>query len=246
MGYEIFDDHAAVETRHALSLPPNDIYIQFYVKDTGTGIPKDRHKAIFKHFVQADITNKKAYQGSGLGLSISKAYVEMLGGNIRVESEKGKGSVFYFTLPCSLESMEKEIVKDDLPAEKTEDQTADLKLKILIGEDEIISEMVIKKMISKYSKETLIARNGREAVDMCRQHSDIDLVLMDIQMPEMDGYDATRQIRQFNGDVTIIAQTAYGFKGDREKALAAGCNDYISKPIDKSKLKDMIMKHFGK
>jgi len=114
----------------------------------------------------------------------------------------------------------------------------------LIAEDDDISEMLIDLTVKKFSKEIIKATTGIEAVETCRQNPDIDLVLMDIRMPEMDGYKATRQIRKFNKDVVIIAQTAYGLTGYREKAIEAGCNDYISKPIKKEKLLGMIYNYF--
>jgi len=118
------------------------------------------------------------------------------------------------------------------------------KLKILITEDDDVSEMLISINVSEFGKEILKARTGIEAILLCRQNPDIDLVLMDIQMPEMGGYEATRHIREFNKEVVIIAQTAYGLSGDREKAIAAGCNDYISKPINKDELQSLILKYF--
>jgi signal transduction histidine kinase/CheY-like chemotaxis protein len=219
-------------------------YLEFFVKDTGIGIPKDRQSAIFERFIQADISDKRAYQGAGLGLSISKAYVEMLGGKIWVESEEGIGSTFYFTLPYNPELKEKNVVGNIV--QEKEEKVQIKKLKILIAEDDEISEKLININVENFSKEILKARNGSEAVEACRNNPDIDLILMDIQMPEMDGYEATRQIRQFNKDVVIIAQTAFGLTGDREKAIEAGCNDYIAKPINSNLLKEMIQRLFKK
>jgi CheY-like chemotaxis protein len=119
-------------------------------------------------------------------------------------------------------------------------------LKILIAEDDDASGTLISIVVKRYGKEIIKVRTGVEAVETCRNNADIDLVLMDIQMPEMDGYEATRQIRQFNKDVIIIAQTAFGLTGDREKSIEAGCNDYISKPIGKDKLQALIQEHFNK
>jgi len=220
--------------------------VMITVSDNGVGIEPDKCEKLFDISHKVSTKGTANEKGTGLGLQICKELVEKHGGKIWVESEVGKGSDFKFTLPRSLESKEKDIVENDLPAEELEDQPADLKLKILITEDEMISEMVIKTLVSKYSKETLAARNGLEAVAMCRKNPDIDLVLMDIQMPEMDGYEATRQIRQFNENVIIIAQTAFEFKEDMEKSLAAGCNDYISKPINKNELQALIQNYFGK
>ena len=215
--------------------------LEFYVKDTGIGVPKDRQAAIFERFVQADIEDRKARQGVGLGLAITKSYVEMLGGKIWIESEEGIGSTFYFTLPYQAEPV-KETVARQLASLDITDQFR--KLKILIAEDDETSEMLIGITVKTFGKEVLKVRTGVEAVKNCHLNPDIDLVLMDIQMPEMDGYEATRQIRTFNKDVVIIAQTAYALTGDREKALEAGCNDYITKPLNQSLLLDLIHKYF--
>jgi hypothetical protein len=179
-----------------------------------------------------------------LGLSIAKSYVEMLGGEIWVESEEGKGSIFYFTIPYNAVSEEKiEIVN----AVSTEHKEVQLKnLKILIVEDDEISYSLLTRMLQKISKEVLHAITGVQAVEACRNNPDLDLVLMDIRMPKMDGNEATRQIRQFNTDVIIIAQTAYAFSGDKELAIEAGCNDYISKPINSTSLFELIRKHINK
>jgi hypothetical protein len=118
------------------------------------------------------------------------------------------------------------------------------KLKILIVEDDEASELLISLMIKNYGEVILIERSGLDAIETCRNNPDIDLILMDIRMLDMDGYEATRQIRKFNKDVIVIAQTAFAFKGDREKALEAGCNDYISKPIDMVLLGGLLHKYF--
>ncbi|MGF1586830.1 MAG: ATP-binding protein [Bacteroidales bacterium] len=217
--------------------------LEFYVKDTGIGIPEDRQKAIFDRFIQADIANHKANQGAGLGLAITKAYVEMLGGKIRVESEEDKGSTFYFTLPYNTE-----------PAAETNDRQPEpsgkydgiRKLKILIAEDDEVSEMLLDEIVIMFARETLKARTGVEAVEACRDNPDIDLIMMDIRMPELSGYKATQQIREFNKEVIIIAQTAYGQTGDREKSIESGCNDYLAKPVNENEFHEMILKYFGK
>jgi hypothetical protein len=231
----------SVETLHATS-------IQFYVKDTGIGIPKERQQAVFDRFVQADIGDRRAYQGSGLGLSISKAYVEMLGGKIWVESEEGKGSAFYFTIPYTAEPLQNLELSATAAAEV---QQADVNvpgsgLKILIAEDEETSDLILTIELKKMSKNILHATTGISTVEICRQNPDIDLIMMDIKMPKMDGYEATREIRKFNKNVIIIAQTAYALAGDREKAIEAGCNDYISKPIKMNLLVALVNKYFRK
>ena len=217
--------------------------LEFYVKDTGIGIPKERHEAIFERFIQADISDKMAYQGAGLGLAISKAYVEMLGGKIRVESEEGKGSCFYFTLPYKTDPF-LENIELQLASSATNEKVKNLK--ILIAEDDEVSEMLIDSLVKSFGKEILKARTGVEAIEICYDNPDIDLIMMDILMPVMGGYEATRKIREFNKTVIIIAQTAYALAGDRENAIASGCNDYISKPINKTELLALIQEHFKK
>ncbi len=219
-------------------------YLEFFVKDTGVGVPKEQQEIIFERFRQGSELLTRNYEGAGLGLAISRAYVEMLGGKIRVESNLGKltddglheknGSTFYFTLPYKWEAKVKRAglieVADNLMEIQTSSELSGLK--ILIAEDEEVSQILISILIEKIAKEILKVRTGTEAVEACRNNPDIDLVLMDIKMPEMNGYEATRQIRVFNKKVAIIAQTAYAMVGDREKAIEAGCNDYISKPIN--------------
>jgi len=238
------EQNTHIETRHALSL--QQPHLQFYVKDTGIGIPTERQAAIFDRFVQADIEDKKAQQGSGLGLAITKSYVEMLGGEIRVESREGQGSTFYFTLPYRTKTQEVPHLTGISPVENTniETKSSVTGLKILIAEDDETSEMFMSILAKSFSREILKARTGLEVIDSCRNNPDLDLILMDIQMPEMGGYEATRHIRQFNKKVVIIAQTAYGLSGDRSKAIEAGCNDYISKPINIAELTAKIQLYF--
>ncbi len=246
-GYVEFGYNRVVETQNVASLQ-HIASLQFYVKDTGIVIPKDRQEAIFDRFVQADIVDKMARQGAGLGLSISKAYVEMLGGKIWVESEvenlsagKSGGSTFYFTLPFyTLESKNMKTTKILTPEKEVQNKN----LKILIAEDDEASSQLISIHIREFGTEAIKVQNGREAVEVCRNNPDIDLILMDIQMPELSGYDATQQIRQFNKEVIIIALTAFALAGDREKAIEAGCNDYISKPVKMAELVKMIQKYF--
>ncbi|MBC8465993.1 PAS domain S-box protein, partial [bacterium] len=222
-------------------------YLEFFVKDTGDGIADEKKEIIFERFRQGSESYDREYEGAGLGLSISKAYVEMLGGKIWMESELGKGSIFYFTLPYNVEPVTKPIIKEVVSVDKGEIQIdpETSGLKILIVEDDEASEMFLSTALTKFDKNLVKARTGIEAVEICRNNPAIDLILMDIRMPEMGGYEATRQIRVFNKDVVIMAQTAYGLSGDREKAIEAGCNDYISKPIDITVLKALIKKYFN-
>jgi len=228
--------------------PDEPAELEFYVKDTGIGIPKNRQIAIFERFIQADISDKMAQQGAGLGLSISKAYVEMLGGKIWVESEEGKGSIFYFTLPYQKKTEEKIDPKNNDWSEKLVHKANPevSGLKILVAEDDETSEKFISLITEGLTKTLLVARTGIEALDICRNNPDIDLIFMDIQMSGLNGHEATRQIRQFNKSVIIIAQTSFALTGDKEKAISAGCNDYISKPINEVALLSLIQKYFKK
>ncbi len=225
-----------------IGVQPKGKVLEFCVKDSGIGIPESRREAIFDRFVQADISDQRGYEGAGLGLSIAKAYVEMLGGKIWVESEEGKGSRFYFTLPFDTGDN-----KSKQPANQEYGQdtnTPSRKLKVLIAEDEENSDTYLSVVLRNISKEILHAVNGKEAVTLCRENPDIDLVLMDIKMPLMDGYEATRKIREFNKEVVIMAQTAYAFPEEMKKALAAGCDDYIVKPVNQNELLDKIKRFF--
>jgi len=219
-------------------------FLEFYVKDTGIGIPIERQEAIFERFIQADIADKMARQGAGLGLSISKAYVEMLGGKIWVESIEGTGSTFYFTLPYATgQKNQKELPYYKAGVEPTPDVAG---LKILIAEDDETSEILLDIITNTIGNTVLKARTGFESVETYRNNPDVDLILMDIQLPGLNGYEATRQIRQLSKDVVIIAQTAFGLPGDREIAIKAGCNDYVTKPIIRSELLSLIKMHVKK
>ncbi len=205
-------------------------FIEFFVNDTGVGIPQDRLQAIFNRFEQADIEDIRALEGSGLGLAISKSYVEMLGGSIYVESVVGQGSRFVFTIPYinnKIEQIPKSINKTSAKIKN---------LNLLIVEDDDISSQFLETILESYTKEIIFAKNGVEAIDICKNNPHLDLVLMDVKMPIMDGYASTKEIRKFNKDIIIIAQTAYALAGDIEEAISAGCNDYITKPINKKEL----------
>jgi len=236
-GYELVETHSSVETHDRTSL------LQFYVKDQGIGIPKERQIAIFERFIQADIEDLKSRQGAGLGLTITKSYIEMLGGKIWVESEEGVGSTFFFTLPIHEGADQKNDINKAIELSEKEDKLS--QLKILIVEDDEISEKLIKKMVEKISEKTLFTSSGIDAIEICRKNR-VDLVLLDLGLPDLNGCEVAKQIRQFNKEVVIIAQTAYGFAGDKENAFATGCNDYVSKPINSSELRSKIILHCNK
>ena len=216
--------------------------IEFYIKDSGIGISEDYQQIIFEHFMQVDVSNTRQFEGSGLGLSIAKAHADLLGGKIYLESVEGSGSVFYFSLPYQVREQEKEEAFKKISTKKSENNLKNLN--ILIVDDDDISLMLIKMAVKNIHQKLIIAKTGAKAVEECIANPDIDLVLMDMKMPDMDGYEATRKIRKFNDTVVIIAQTAFAIKGDREKTIEAGCNDYISKPIQREDLLTIIKNHF--
>lgn len=231
------------EVRFGCSLKGD--YLELYVQDTGVGVPQDRMDAIFNRFEQADIADERAFEGSGLGLALTKSYVEMLGGKIGLDSVEGKGSTFYVTLPYQ-------------PAEKTSNPInyskgtalADIyeaikdfgrELKVLVAEDDQASFLVLNQLLKKINCEILHTLSGHETVEKCRKDPDIDIIMMDIKMPEMDGYEATRKIREFNSEVYIVAQTAYALKGDEDKSLEAGMNTHITKPVQEKALMEAVL-----
>jgi PAS domain S-box-containing protein len=220
----------------------NQNQIEFFVKDTGIGIEKDRQKVIFDRFVQADLSLSRPYEGAGLGLSIAKGYIDMLGGNIWVESELQKGSRFYFTIPVKnklatrteksntiMEYEKKEILKN---------------LTVLVAEDDVIGKLYLSELLKDECKKVLFASDGVEALKLLQETPETDIVLMDIKMPGLNGYQTAQKMKQNNKDVFIIAQTAYALSGDKEKALNSGCDAYISKPFSKEQLLQVIEKHF--
>jgi PAS domain S-box-containing protein len=218
-------------------------YIEFFVEDTGIGIKEEMHEEIFKRFSQVDGSYTRDFGGSGLGLSISKAYIEMLGGKMWLISQLDKGSTFYFTIPY------KKTMSDGLSFNKPAREIKieyDKPKTLLIAEDEDFNYMLLEELLADINSKILRARNGIEAVEICKSNQHIDLVLMDIKMPLMSGYEATKQIREFLPNLPIIAQTAYTTDFDKKKALSCGCNDFISKPLEKKLLVSKINEQLHK
>ena len=212
------------------------------VKDSGIGMNSEMVSNLFRLNVNSSRPGTEGENSTGLGLLLCKEFVERHGGEIWVESEVGNGSSFCFTIPDTAIKKEVDLV---VKPDASLDETGHLRnLKVLIAEDNENSEILIRIVISPFSHQVLETGTGTDAIKICRNNPDIDLILMDINMPEMDGLEATRQIRKFNKDVVIIAQTAFGQSDTREKALAAGCNDYIPKPIDIEELLRIIRKQF--
>lgn len=212
--------------------------IEFFVKDTGIGISKERQKAIFDRFVQADLSPSNQYEGVGLGLAISKAYVEMLGGKIWLESTEGQGSTFYFSVPYHHEE-EHETDWDSINKSANR-HSPEKKPIILIVEDDEIANFYLTEILKDRSDKLLFSNNGKDAVKICKENNNIDIVLMDIKMPVMDGYAATKEIKSFRPELPIVAQTAFAMTGDKEKALNFGFDGFITKPIKEVELLKLI------
>ncbi|MCX6157799.1 MAG: PAS domain S-box protein [Ignavibacteriae bacterium] len=218
-----------------------DNKVEVSVKDTGIGMNKEIMEGLFRLDVS---TKRKGTDGeptTGLGLHICKEFIEKNGGILTIESEEGKGSTFKFTIPLFDEKAGENKVLQSVKVNRGGINN----LTVLIAEDDNISAKLLASLVRKFSKETLIARTGLEAVEICRNNPDIDLVLMDIKMPGIDGFEATRQIREFNKDVVIIAQTAFVLSDHAEKAKEAGFNDTITKIFDIEFLEEIIGKHIG-
>ncbi|MDD2426021.1 MAG: ATP-binding protein [Bacteroidales bacterium] len=236
-----FTKEGSIEFGYNLRTDITPYELEFFVKDTGTGIAKESQKIIFDRFKQAENADRNIVEGTGLGLAISKAYAEMLGGKIWLESEIDKGSTFFFTIPYNVTSEAENLVQNVRPVYEKPKHVKDLK--VLIVEDDQLSEELITIMVKSFTNNILIARKGPEAIDICRNNCDLKLILMDIRLPEMNGYEVVGRIREFNKDVIIIAQTAYALANERELAIKAGCDDYITKPFIKEDLIALINKH---
>ncbi len=210
--------------------------IEFFIKDTGIGLLPDKINFIFERFRQGEESSTREYGGTGLGLTISRRLVELLGGTIWVESVLQKGSTFYFKLPLIIEKGHAKM-KPLAPSTTIYDWTDKV---ILVAEDENSNFELVKAILSKTNALVVRAKNGKEAVNICFENRQIDIVLMDIRMPEMDGYEATKKIKSVKKELPIISLTAYAMADDREKSLNAGCDDYLAKPIKPQELMDKI------
>ena len=224
-GYNILDDNT----------------IRFYIIDTGIGIPDSDREIIFEKFRNGSSTNNAIYGGNGLGLSISKSLIELLGGNIWFESEVGVGTTFYFNIPISKGD---NVVNNKLYIAPEINTTHKWEGKKVLIVDDVYE---VFKLISVYLRDTnikqLYAKNGAEAIELHNQNPDIDIVLLDIQLPDMDGYRIVKEIKSIRPELPVIAQTAFALSDDKDKTLAAGFDDYTTKPIYKTTLLNIMNKY---
>jgi len=213
--------------------------LHFSVRDTGVGIPKEKQEIVFKSTEQADTSPARKYGGTGLGLAISSQLVEIMGGRIWVESEVGKGSTFHFTV--QLPAAERKA--KPAPEESRRSEKAVSRLHILLVEDHEDNQKLATRILARQGHSIVLAENGIAAIEKWESEP-FDIVLMDVQMPDMDGFEATQFIREkekkLGTHTPIIAMTAYAMKGDRDKCLAAGMDDYISKPVKINAVKEAL------
>ncbi|MBN2890568.1 MAG: PAS domain S-box protein [Bacteroidales bacterium] len=213
-------------------------FIEFFVKDTGIGISNDKHEIVFERFIQEELELTRKYGGLGLGLAIVKENVQLLNGSVHLYSDKGKGSTFIVSIPYFTSEN-----KDQLKGFNKLSND----FKILIAEDEEVNFLYLKELIDSLLKnvEILYAKDGEQALKMAFENDNISLIFMDLKMPMLDGYEASRKIKKVLPDLPIIAQTAYSTTQDEAKAYQYGCDDFISKPLEKNRIKILLAKYLN-
>jgi PAS domain S-box-containing protein len=229
-----FTENGSVEFGYAVK---DDTLIEFFVKDTGVGLKREELDLIFERFKRARLSEEKNIVGTGLGLAISKNLVQLLGGEMWVDSVVGRGTAFLFTLPYLKPTVLPDERNESYPYETSYNWSGKT---ILIAEDDLNSYKFLRELLGRTKVEILHAPNGEKAVETVRSNKRIDLVIMDIQMPVMDGLEATRQIKSINFRIPVVAQTAFAMAGDREKMQLAGCDEYVSKPVNGNHLLAVI------
>ncbi|HYX05765.1 MAG TPA: PAS domain S-box protein, partial [Bacteroidales bacterium] len=237
-----FTDRGIVEIGYTLN---DNKHINVFVKDTGIGLPPEKAGMIFERFRQIDESHTRRHRGTGLGLAISRHLVNLLGGDIWVDSAVGKGSVFQFTLPFDPGETES-ITKKEIIKVQTKSEIPDwTNQQVLVAEDEEINFFYLSQLLKKTNIKVIRAKNGSEAVELARKNPDVKLILMDIKMPVLNGYEATKKIKEANPQTIIIAQTAYAMEEEKKKCVEAGCDDYLSKPIEKQSLFEKMNKYLN-
>jgi signal transduction histidine kinase/BarA-like signal transduction histidine kinase len=221
-------------------------HIRFDIEDTGIGIPRDKQKLVFEAFTQADGSHTRKFGGTGLGLTITRQLVELLGGQISLRSDEGRGTIFTIQMPLGVDADSQSVTFRHNAIEALQSEFSNplipIKGNILVAEDARANQALIRIMLQKMGLEVTIVEDGQQAVEKIN-NGRYDLILMDMQLPVMNGYDATRQIKAMGIQIPVIALTAHAMKGDEEKCRQAGCDDYLTKPIDRTKL-EKILRHY--
>ncbi|MBW8039353.1 MAG: response regulator [Planctomycetes bacterium] len=224
-------------------------YIRFDVEDTGIGIPPEKQELIFDTFVQADGAATRRYGGTGLGLTITKQLAQLLNGKLSVASEEGKGSVFTLVVPANVDVKSQPLFEKYDLISRLEHEPDPLEKdkfvgRVLVAEDSPTNQVLISLLLKRKGLDVTVVENGKDAVDKALAQS-FDLIFMDIQMPKMNGYDATKSLRKNGVTIPIVALTAHAMKGDKQKCLSAGCSDYLAKPLNREKLVQIIRKYLS-
>jgi len=242
-----FTEQGRVYVNVSVQEEDGELYIHFEVEDTGIGIPLDKQDSIFEVFTQVDGSHSRKYRGSGLGLAISKRLAGILGGQLTVRSREGKGSIFSLVLPVGVDVrkqpfLDRHNLAEELRAEQAKSPGPTFSGQVLVAEDVLTNQVLMKSLLKRMGLEVTIAEDGDEAVQKVATGS-FDLILMDVQMPKINGLEATRALRKMGIATPIVALTAHAMKGDDSRCIKAGCDDYLSKPIDRQKLLDVLTKY---
>lgn len=241
-----FTEKGFIKYGYSTIVKDNREFLEFYVQDTGLGINKQKIEYVFDRFSKIPADKTKLYGGTGLGLSISKSLTELLGGEISVDSEENAGTTFKFTIPKKediyypeedvQETYTNNIKKEYFWPEKT----------LLVAEDEEMNFLFLNEVLKNTKINIIWSRNGKDAVEKVTENCKIDIILMDVKMPYMDGHEATKRIKQFNRKIPIVIQTAYAMETERKKGFESGCDEYIEKPVKQDELLKIIDKYLSK
>jgi signal transduction histidine kinase/DNA-binding response OmpR family regulator/HPt (histidine-containing phosphotransfer) domain-containing protein/PAS domain-containing protein len=242
-----FTEQGHVYVNVSLEEKEKEPYIRFDIEDTGIGINPEKQDKIFESFSQADGSTTRKFGGTGLGLTITKQLVDLLGGELFLTSEVGKGSVFSMSIPANVDIKSQPVLDRYQIARQNESKPVQIEKisfsgEVLVAEDVITNQMLVKRMLVKLGLEPTIVENGQKAVETA-SNKNFDLIFMDIQMPNMNGLEAARLLREKGIQTPIVALTANALEGDDKKCIQAGCNDYMSKPIKREKLLKILKKH---
>jgi CheY-like chemotaxis protein len=239
-----FTDRGHIYVSVSLEECKNKSFIRFDIEDTGIGVPADKQGVVFESFSQADGSHTRKYGGTGLGLTITRQLVELLGGEITLMSEEGKGSVFSFTIPAGVDITKQPLIDAHNIAShtdpgQTEAEQPEFSGNILVAEDAPSNQVLIELLLKRMGLQVTIAEDGNQVLQKVLTRN-FDLILMDIQMPHMNGHEATKELRKKGITTPIVALTANAMKGDNKKCLEVGCDEYLTKPIDRGELLRVI------